>query len=196
MTRDEIYDHLAQVYLGKKNNQTKPKPEKKQFSAWLVVNLIITVVIFATSFYGFTAFLTRRSDTLQNRVIFGLNKGPISLRYNLEYPYPQIKMFSIAVPGTDAKKYDHLEFAIRGAEGSPGMIRVEIRNSLNETSSVFIDNINGDWDTKSVSFEKFEGISDWTSVSEVLFVLESWNTRSQKGLLLIDDVCFSSAVTS
>lgn len=192
MTRDEIYDHLAQVYLGKKNNQTKPKPEKKQFSAWLVVNIIITVVIFGTSFYGFTAFLTRHSDTLQNRVIFSLNKGPISLRYNLEYPYPQIKSFSIAVPKTNAKKYSHLQFSVRGLEGRAGTIRVELHNSLNETASVFVDNINDDWDTKRIGLDEFEGISDWTSVSEILFVLESWNTKSQKGLLLIDDVCFSS----
>ena len=192
MTRDEIYDHLAQVYLGKKNNQTKPKPEKKKFSAWLVVNIIITVVIFATSFYGFTAFLTRHSDTLQNRVIFGLNKGPISLRYNLVYPYPQVKTFSIAVPTTNAKKYSYLEFAIRGAEGRAGMIRIELRNSLNETSSVFVDHINNDWETKRIGLDEFQGINDWTSVSEILFVVESWNTKSQEGLLLIDDVCFST----
>jgi len=191
MTRDEIYDHLAQVYLGKKN-KAKPRLEKKQFSAWLVFNIIITVVIFATSFYGFTAFLARRSDVLQNRIIFALNKGPISLRYNLGYPYPQIKTFSIAVSHPDVKKYGHLEFSVRGAEGRPGTIRVELRNRLNEVSSVFVDEIGSGWTQKRISLEDFEEITDWSSISEVLFVLESWNTKTEKGLLIIDDVCFSS----
>jgi len=195
MTRDEIYDHLAQVYLGKKN-MSAPQVEKKQFSAWLVLNMVITVIIFATSFYGLTAFLTRRSDAIQNKVIFSLNKGPIRIRYDLGYPYPPMKAFSLSVPATSAEKYDHLEFAIRGAEGSPGTIRVEVRNLRHETASVFIDNINAGWAKKTVSLDSFDGITDWSSVSEVLFILESWNAKSKKGLLLIDDVCFSSVSAS
>ncbi len=195
MTRDEIYDHLAQVYLGKKN-MSKPKTEKKQFNAWLVLNIIITVVIFATSFYGLTAFLARRSDTFQNRVIFALNKGPIRIRYDLGYPYPPMKTFALSVPQTSAEKYDHLEFSIRGAEGAPGTVRVEVRNSRNETASVLIDGVDDGWSQKRVALEAFEGITDWSSVSEILFVLESWNAKRQKGLLLIDDVCFSSTWAS
>jgi hypothetical protein len=195
MTRDEIYDHLAQVYLGKKN-MAKPKAVTTQFSAWLVLNMIITVIIFATSFYGLTAFLTHRIDKFQDRVIFSLSKGPIRIRYDLSYPYPPMKAFSLAVPNTSAEKYDHLEFSIRGAEGSPGMVRVEVRNERNETASVFIDGVSDGWSKKKIALDSFEGITDWSSVSEILFVLESWNTRAQKGLLLIDDLCFSSAVAS
>lgn len=191
MTRDEIYDHLAQVYLGKKNKE-KSKPEKKQFSAWLVVNIIITVIIFATSFYGLTAFLTRRSDTLQNKLIFALNKGPINLRYHLGGPYPQVKTFAISVPDLDASKYDYLEFAARGTEGRPGTVRIEVHNRFNEISSVFVDGINSNWQTKKIDLKDFEEITDWSTVSEILFVLEEWNTISNKGVLLLDDICFSS----
>ncbi|MEW5895524.1 MAG: hypothetical protein AB1650_07205 [Candidatus Omnitrophota bacterium] len=191
MTRDEIYDHLAQVYLGKKNN-SKSKAEKKQFSAWLVLNLVITVVIFGTSFYGFTAFLTRRNNVLQNRVIFSLNKGPIGMPYNLSYPYPPVKTFSIAIPEIEIKKYKSFAFAVRGVEGNPGTLRIEMRNSRNETASVFVDDINRDWQGKKIPISEFEGITDWSSISEILFVLESWNTKTQKGLLLIDDVGFTS----
>lgn len=194
MTRDEIYDHLAQVYLGKKKT-TKPVPKSRQFDAWLVINILITVFIFATSFYGFTAFLTRRADALKNRVIYALNKGPIRVRYNLNYPHPQVKTFSIFVSDVDAEKYGHLEFSARGLEGRPGTLRIELRNSMNEVSSVFVDDIDYDWTKSRISLNDFEQITDWSSVEEILFVLESWNVRSQKGLLLIDDVCFSSAST-
>jgi len=197
MTRDEIYDHLAQVYLGKKNtpDAVKPVKEKKQFSAWLVINILITVFIFATSFYGFTAFLTRRSDSLQNRIIYALNKGPIRVRYDLNYPHPQVKTFSIFVSGVDAERYRYLEFSVRGMEGRPGTLRIEVANKVNETSSVFVEQIGSDWSQKKILLNDFEQITDWSSVKEVQFVLESWNVISQKGLLMIDDVCFSSGST-
>lgn len=194
MTRDEIYDHLAQVYLGKKT-MAKPVSAKKQVSAWLVLNIVITVVIFATSFYGLTAFLTHRSEAFQNRVIFSLNKGPIKVRYNLAYPYPPVKAFSLSVPVTSAEKYEHLEFSLRSAEGHPGTVRVEVRNTRNETASVFINGVTDDWSKNRVSLDAFEGITDWSAVSEILFVLESWNTGTQKGVLFIDEICFSRAST-
>ena len=50
MTRDDIYDHLAQVYLGKRKEADDKK--KKQFSAWLFINIVITVIIFASIFDG------------------------------------------------------------------------------------------------------------------------------------------------
>lgn len=192
MTSDEIYDHLAQVYLGKKN-KAQPKVAKKQISTWLVVNILITVFIFATSFYGFTAFLTRHSDTLQNRVIFALNKGPIRLRYDLSYPHPQVKTFSIDLSEVDASKFNYLKFSTRGLEGRPGIIRVQVSNHINETATVFVEDIGSVWVTKNVALKDFEAITDWSSIREISFILESWNTKSQKGLLLIDDVCFSSA---
>lgn len=194
MTRDEIYDHLAQVYLGKKNiaEAAKPVKEKKQFSTWLVINILITVFIFATSFYGFTAFLTRRSDSLQNKIIYALNKGPIRVRYDLTYPHPQVKTFSIFVSDIDAEKYGYLEFSVRGMEGRPGTLRIEVTNKVNEISSVFVDQVGPDWSKKKISLKEFEQITDWSSVKEIQFVLESWNVASQKGLLMIDDVCFSS----
>lgn len=195
MTRDEIYDHLAQVYLGKKN-MAKPKEEKKQVSAWLVLNIIITVVIFATSFYGLTAFLARRSDEFHKRVIFSLNKGPIRIRYDLGYPYPPMKAFSLSVPEASAEKYEQLEFSIRGAEGTPGTVRIEVRNDRNEIASVFIDDVNYDWSQKRIPLDAFDGITDWSSLSEISFILEAWNARTQKGMLLIDDVCFSSVSAS
>ena len=43
MNRDDIYDHLAQVYLGKRNKTEEKK--KKQYSVWLLINIGITFII-------------------------------------------------------------------------------------------------------------------------------------------------------
>jgi hypothetical protein len=191
MTRDDIYDHLAQVYLGKRSHHEEQK--KKQFNAWLLINIVITIIIFASSIYGLTAFLARHDNLLQDKIIYALNKGPIRINYNLNYPYPPVKSFALSVPRIQAGKFKNLQFSIRGLEeGYPGIMRVEIRNNKNEIASVIVDQVDLHWKKVSVPFEDFKGISDWTKVDEVSFILESWNAKKQKGIILIDDICFSS----
>ncbi|MFP4472899.1 MAG: hypothetical protein ACLFPX_03385 [Candidatus Omnitrophota bacterium] len=195
MTRDEIYDHLARVYLGKKNQSGTAK-DKKQFSAWLVINIVITVVIFASAFYGFTAFLTRRSDTLRERVIYSLNHGPIRVRYNIGHPYPQVKTFVLPVGDIDGGRYGQLEFRARGGEyGNPGIVRIEVRNARRETASVMVSGISERWGKQQIPFAEFEGLTDWSQIREIKFILESWNAEKDRGELLIDDVCFSNALS-
>ncbi len=191
MTRDEIYDHLAQVYLGKKHKTEQKK--KQQFNAWLLINILITVIIFASSTYGLTAFLTKHKDVLQNRVIYTLNNGPIRVKYNLKHPYPPVKTFMLSVPEINVGKYKKLQFSIRGLEeGYPGVMRVELKNKKNETAAVFIKDVQLDWKSFSIPFDDFRQISDWSHIDGISFILESWNAKKKKGIILIDDVCFSS----
>ncbi len=191
MTRDDIYDHLAQVYLGKRSSLQEKK--KKQLNSWLVINIVITVVIFASSIYGLTAFLTHRGDVLHNKIIYALSNGPIRLNYNLQYPYPSVKTFSLSIPKMNVGKYKALQFAIRALpDGTPGTIRVEIKNHKNEVAFVFIEHVDLSWRNYELPFERFAQISDWADVSEISFVLEAWNTQDKKGTILIDEVAFSS----
>ena len=55
MTRDEIYDHLARVYLGKR--QEADLQGKRRWNAWLLNNILITVIIFAGAFYGLAIYV-------------------------------------------------------------------------------------------------------------------------------------------
>ncbi|MDP2653939.1 MAG: hypothetical protein Q8Q08_07910 [Candidatus Omnitrophota bacterium] len=193
MTRDEIYDHLAQVYLGKKTGTTQALKKKEQFSAWLLINIGITVVIFASSVYGLTAFLTKRGGAFQDKIIYALHHGPIRVTYNLNYPFPPVKTFSLSVPEMNASKYRTLQFSIRGMDdGWPGIVRVEMKNRKNEVDSVIIKDVRLDWNAVRIPLDEFEQITDWSNVSDVSFILESWNAQKKKGTVLIDDVCFSS----
>ncbi len=191
MTRDDIYDHLAQVYLGK---SAKADVEvKKQFSAWLVINIFITVIIFSSAFYGLTAFLTHRNSSLQSRVIFSLHNGPIRIEYNFSDSFPPTKTFALDVPSMNAAKYNQIQFSIRGKEeGAPGVVKIVVKNKRNEEASYYIQGVGLDWQEFSISLDEFKQITDWSSLRDVSFVLESWNVDTQKGLILIDNVCFSS----
>ncbi len=192
MTRDEIYDHLAQVYLGKRSDKVEGK-KKRQFNAWLVINIVLTIVILASTFYGFTAFLTNRGEYSRKSVIFALNNGPIRISYNLNSPYPQVKTFSLRIPKMNVSRYEKLSFSIRGLEeGSPGIVKVLLKNQKNETATYYVKGVRLKWRTLNIPFDEFTQITDWTTVTDVAFVIEAWNAEKKTGIILIDNICFSS----
>lgn len=189
--RDDIYDHLAQVYLGKRSQ--KDDKQQREFNAWLVINIFITVIIFSSTFYGLTAFLTHRNSGLESRIIYSLHKGPIRLDYDFTDEFPPVKSFSLDVPSVDAAKYGKIQFSIRGKEeGTPGIVKIVLKNRRNEEASYYIRGVGLDWQEFKIPFDEFEQITDWSGLTDISFVLESWNVESRKGLILIDGICFSS----
>ncbi len=193
MTKEEIYEHLAQVYLGKKSQDKKDLPKKTFFSRFpKEAKVIATVLAIGVAFYTLTAFLSRRDEAMKATILFALNNSPIRVTYDLNDPFPQVKDFSIAIPQADMAKYKSLAFSIRGLEeGYPGVVKVVLRNKKNELAFVYVEDVNMKWKHHVVALTDFSTITDWTSLSEVAFVLEGWNVKKKKGSILIDDICFS-----
>ena len=191
MTRDEIYDHLAKVYLGKRQNAVEKKKKKALNTSWLIINIVITAVILVSTVYGFTAFLTHRV-TLKNEVFYSLNNNPIRISYDLNDPFPSTKSFSISIPQKDASKYSHLNLSIRGQNGAyPGVVKMMIGNLRNEKAIYYIQNVQGAWQKINVPLGKLN-LTDWSTVTDVSFIIEAWNVDSKKGAVLIDDISFSN----
>ena len=126
-------------------------------------------------------------------MIFALNNGPIRVAYNLNEPYPSVKSFALSIPEVSLAKYNAFNFSIRGLdEGYPGVVKIVVRNDKNVTSSYFVHGVKLQWQRLSIPFSEFKKITDWTRVTDVEFVFEAWNVEKKKGIVLIDDVCFSS----
>lgn len=191
MNRNEIYDHLANVYLGKRSEADRQR--RRKFNAWLVINVLITAVIFTSVFYGLTAFLAQRSSSLRSRIIFSLHNGPLLLEYNFKDSFSPTKAFAISVPTIEIAKYRALQFAIRAREeGTPGIVKVVIKNQKNETASYYVKNVGLAWQEFNIPLEEFKDITDWTDLTDISFVVESWNADHEKGVVLIDNLCFST----
>ena len=189
MTRDEIYDHLAQVYLGKRK-ESEPR-KKKYFHAWLLINVLITLMIFSSIFYGLTAFLTRQSS-LRGNVLFALHNGLVRLDYNFDEDFSPVKTLALSAPAIDASRYKNIQFSIRGKEeANPSIVKVVITNDKNETASYYIQGIDYNWQDFRIPLQEFKQITDWTNLKAVSFVLESWNVEKKEGVILIDNICFS-----
>lgn len=192
MTRDEIYEHLAQVYMGKRQHQEEPEPKPPRQKVWLVLNVGITLFILASVFYGLTAFLAHRTPALKSKVMYSLNNSPIRIQYNVASPYPQVQSFSISTPEIDVSKFSAINLSIRSSEGAtPGMVRMIVKNRRHETDSFYITKVTEDWKQVIVPFSEFN-VADWTSLTDVTFAIEAWNADSKQGTVLIDDVSFSN----
>ncbi len=193
VTRDEIYDHLAQVYLGKRKKADIQK--KRQLNAWLVINVGITGLIFLSVFYGLTAFLTQKKEVLQSQVVYALHSGVIQISYNFDGEFPPEKKFALTLPSVDPTRYENLRFSIRAREeGSPGVIKVFVENRQREKASYYVRDIDLGWKEVTIPLEAFSSITDWRGVRQIAFVLESWNVDQKKGVVLIDNVRFSGSV--
>ena len=188
-SRDEIYEHLAKVYLGKQKKTSQRK--KKQFESPLVRRTAALLVIVGCIF-GLSAFLMKRNGFAANSVLYSLNERPLRISYDLNEPFPQIYSFAIPVPRINISKYSSVSFAIRAVKGSPGAVKVVIKNKKKEASFYFLRQIHDRWNKVTIPLSEFKEISDWSNVTDVTFVFEAWNLEKPKGTVLIDDLCFSS----
>lgn len=190
MNRDEIYDHLAKVYLGKRENIEPKKPEPPK-GAWLLINVVITAFILTSVVYGLTAFLTQRRDTFRSSVMYALNNSPIRLTYTVGGAYPQVKNLTIAVPAMDVSKYSRLNLSMRSVKGNPGMLKVVLKNAREEEASYFLQGLKDRWQDYSIPFEEMN-LTDWKSLKDISFVVEAWNAKELTGSVLIDNISFSN----
>ncbi|MBF0479233.1 MAG: hypothetical protein HQL26_07090 [Candidatus Omnitrophica bacterium] len=192
MDKDEIYDHLAQVYLGKrKNSAQNNRRQKREFGAWLLINILITVLIFSGVFYGLTAFLANRD--LKSNVVYFLHNGSIRLAYDFTNPVVPSQIFTLNVRGVDANKFGSLKFSVRAKEGRPGIVKVVVHNERGEEAYYYVQSVGAKWQEETIPLSQFRTISDWSTLKNVSFVLESWNVDDKRGSVLIDNLCFSDA---
>ncbi|MEI6437569.1 MAG: hypothetical protein WCO69_02325 [Candidatus Omnitrophota bacterium] len=190
MTRDEIYDHLASVYLDKRAKVEVKKT--KTPSAWLAINIVLTALILTSVVFGLTAFLTRHDDLLKSRVIYALNNSPIRLTYNVGEGYPQAKDLTIPLPSVDAAKYSRLNLTLKAAgAGGPGMLKIVLSNAKDEHASYYLQGIKSKWQDYSISFDQLD-LTDWKSLKAISFVIEAWNAQKADGTVFIDNISFSN----
>lgn len=190
MNRDEIYDHLAKVYLSKREVVEEKKPEPRP-NAWRLINLLITAFILVSVVYGLTAFLTQRRDIFKSRVIYALNNSPIRLSYSVGGKYPQIQNLTIAVPAMDVTKYSHLNLSLRSMNGNPGILKVVVSNARAEQAAYYLEGIGNNWQDYSISFAQMN-LTDWKFIKDIAFVVEAWNTKDPVGTVLVDNISFSN----
>jgi len=71
-------------------------------------------------------------------------------------------------------------------------IQVQIKNSVLEKDAEYLTDINNKWKKYLINLDKFERISDWSSIDSLTFVIDEWNVDNKKDKIFIDEVKFIS----
>ncbi len=190
MTKDEIYEHLAKVYLGKKKKKKKAPGIKFYLLVFLNVFAAIGITVVLFSGLKNPVFKARFN---KNSLYYSVNQYPLRLQYNFNAPFPQIENFSLPLPEVDARSYSLLEFSIKSGKGNaPEILKITLENRKKEMASHFLKRISGKWQKVIIPLADFKEITDWSNITRIHFVFEAWNTGTKKGSVLIDDICFSN----
>lgn len=189
MTREEIYEHLANVYLGKRENHKK---NHKLIKILLLVNLIAVMLL--PSFYlikNKEIILANGQKGQEQSFALALNYYPLRLVYNFKENSPQVENFSLYFPELNVESYQALVFSIRGIKNSsPRKLKICLENKKKEQSAYYLDDIRTRWQKKTIPLSIFKQITDWSNITKLSFIIEAWNTDEEKGSILIDDVSF------
>ena len=185
----EIYERIAETYLGKRNNkQLRAKAKKKK--RIIAFSLISSFILIAAFFLIGPAFFSNRNTGASIYVLS--RRYPLKLAYDLNPPLG-IKKFFYAVPKTDARNSRYLSLRIKGAKhsGFTNILRVEIENTRREKDAYYIKGITDKWQDFSIKLSDFTKITDWSKITGLSFVFEDWNVSSKSGIIYVDNIRFN-----
>ncbi len=116
----------------------------------------------------------------------------LKLKYDVDSPNPAYNGFWAKLEGEDFSFYNTLNIYIKGvaSEGYPKGVKVELKN-YRTSASYFLEGITDEWQRFSIPFEKFKGITDWSSMDEFTIVFDDVNSVPKEGAILIDHVSVS-----
>ena len=120
----------------------------------------------------------------------------MKISYDFLTAFHPDETFSLSIPQVDANRYSDFQFTVRAQDGeNPGIVKIVFKNKRNEVSSFYVQGVNDRWKRVKIPLSSFDRITDWSSLSDISFVIESWNVREKQGSILLDEISFSKVNT-
>lgn len=190
MEKNEVYDYLARIYLDK---QPKAREEKKGGlqRIGLPVFLIAAVILVLSSYFVWrypVRLVKPQAQSLQ------INAGSqlIKIKYNFNNSDLKRQGHSLAFTDLDVSSFSVLEFQARHEiRHGPLNLRVEIESRRGEKAVCYVSGISGKWDGFKIKLSDFSGISEWSGLTRVSFVVEEWNALNKEDTVYLDEIHFS-----
>ena len=182
----DVYEYLANVYLGtsphKKKKQAFLKPAYKN-----LVKLGITIVGCLIIVLTMSVFGDRPVSKGQHAVI--LEDSITKINYNFDQSDKELAIFELK--DINLLGFKTLDFRARKSNYKDNLhLSVEFISDFAEKSQIYIEQIPTKWQDFKIDLTEFKDISDWSRISQLLFVLEKWNAQEKKGTIYIDNICF------
>jgi len=191
MDKKELYEHLARIYLdsSKKHQRKKKKHEYLVESRHLYIGIAVFILVSSSFVFIKTSPFHRKTNFTGYRTALVIQPDAIKINYNFNAAKKEI--YDLPLKGLDLSTYKALAFGIRRTQSNTSAsLRIEIVNSLNEKSEVYIKDIPLSWKEYKIELASLKRITDWSEAKELLFIAEEWNTKEKNDVIFIENVRF------
>ena len=187
MDKKAIYEHLAKIYLDASSSKQKKDNLHPKLFKYLFLSLCAICVVVLAVFLS--AQINSRRGQLKSEIALVLT--PDVVKINFHFDPARREIYSVALNKLDLSRYRSLSFQVKKANYQDNIaLRVEFASAYKEKAVVYLKDIPHKWQDYKIKFSDFSGISDWSNMSGLGFVVEEWNVREKKGVVYIDNVRF------
>lgn len=116
----------------------------------------------------------------------------MKLDYSVESKNPAYNGFWMNLQNLDASKYDALSVWVKGdvKAGYTTVFKLELKTASKQVGRFYVTNVTDQWQEVIIPLKDFKGISDFSNLTELVFVFEDKIASNKKGVIYIDDIRF------
>ena len=124
---------------------------------------------------------------------YGTKGFAMKLEYSVESKNPAYNGFWMFLQNLDASKYDNVAFRVKGDAkvGYTTVFKVELKNAAKQVGRYYVTNISDTWQDVVIPLKDLKGITDYSNLTELVFVFEDRIASNKKGVIYIDDIRFT-----
>jgi len=183
MEKKDIYEHLAKIYLDNspayKNNRSKAEDYK--------IYIFVGIAVIAVVSFLFLIPFSRSPSNSQTMLIL----APDPVKINYKFDPVKKKSYSFNLNRLNMAGYKSLAFSVKKSSFSDKVsMRIEFQSIFKEQSEIYVKDVTDRWKGYNLQLSDFKNISEWAEMSDLVFSVEEWNTRNNKGVVYIDNVRF------
>jgi hypothetical protein len=184
MDKKEIYEHLAKIYLDASTRKKKKTKVPARFKHIFFISLIVTLglaTILSRYFFGNKRVDAQIALVLQNDVS----------KINFNFDPAKKEIYAINLNKLNLGRFNTLAFALKKSNYTDSVsAKVELTNTFKEKSEIYLKDIPHRWRDYKIRLSDFKGISDWSAITNLSFIVEEWNTKEKRGVVYIDNIRF------
>lgn len=117
----------------------------------------------------------------------------LQLYYDVDSPVTAYNGFWCKLDGDiDYSVFKKVGFWVKGDgdRGYTSIVKVELKNCINETAIYYVTGITDKWQQIIIPFKKFSGLTEWSLLKEFVITFEDRVATKKEGTIYIDEIYF------
>ncbi len=184
MEKQDIYEHLAKIYL----DASSSKKKKQTAPPHLVRNLFVMSVVMIAGLSGALALNLGKPRATPHGSEMALVLAPDVIKINFNFDPAKKETYTLDLKNLDMSDFRTILFSANKRTNDHLALRLEFVNAYKEKAEVYFKDITAQWKEYRADLSEFKSISDWSSMKQVVFSIEEWNTREKSGVVYIEDM--------